>query len=128
MRREQRLLEVVLAALGAVVAFDNRSEATDMCRTDGSDSALLCQVRPPSVDRLSALPSRNSGTTWRLGVVAADAPLDVVSRIDEGGVIFADGIEQDSLQFDWGSKVRVCIAYRVLRPVGLGVDGSSEFR
>jgi hypothetical protein len=63
-------------------------------------------------------PSRNSGTTLRTGVVAADAPLDVVSRIDEGGVIFADGIEQDFLRFDWGSTVRIGIADRMLRLVG----------
>jgi hypothetical protein len=28
-------------------------------------------------------------------------------RISEGGVIFADGMEQDFLRFDWGTEARV---------------------
>ena len=38
----------------------------------------------------------------------------MTSRINEGGVIFADGIEQDYLGFDWGQQVWIRIAGKTL--------------
>lgn len=55
-------------------------------------------------------PSRMSGAKLRSGVVSQDHPLDIQSRINDGGVIFADGIEQDFLGFDWGAQVSVRMA------------------
>jgi hypothetical protein len=37
--------------------------------------------------------------------------------MNEGGVIFADGIEQDHLNFDWGRITEVSIAKRQLNLV-----------
>lgn len=54
-----------------------------------------------------AWPSRTSGTTLSHGEVTAAEPLDVVSRMNAGGVIFADGIEQDFLTFDYGVTARI---------------------
>ncbi len=48
-------------------------------------------------------PSVSTGTTLRAGKLAADDGMTVVSRMNEGGTIFADGIEQDHLNFDWGA-------------------------
>ncbi len=62
-------------------------------------------------------PSRQSGAELRSGVIEENAPLDVLSRINEGGVIFADGIEQDFLNFDWGAQVNVRVAEARLRLV-----------
>lgn len=62
-------------------------------------------------------PSRTSGCKLRQGEIASGAELKVVSRIDTGGVIFADGIEQDFLAFDWGVRVDVRIADRTLNVV-----------
>lgn len=45
------------------------------------------------------------------------ASLSVTSRMNEGGVIFADGIEQDFLTFNWGRQVRVAASERVLNLV-----------
>ena len=45
------------------------------------------------------------------------ASLSVTSRMNEGGVIFADGIEQDFLTFNWGREVRVSASERVLNLV-----------
>ena len=49
-------------------------------------------------------PSVATGTDLRAGKVSDNA-LRVLSQMNEGGVIFADGIEQDFLSFDWGHDV-----------------------
>lgn len=59
-------------------------------------------------------PSIATGTRLRAGRII-DAPLSVVSRMNEGGVIFADGIEQDFIAFDWGRRVDLAVAERRLR-------------
>lgn len=58
------------------------------------DPALLYLVREP-------FPSVATGTALRQGRLTQQ-PLRVTSQMNEGGVIFADGIEQDFLPFDWG--------------------------
>lgn len=55
-------------------------------------------------------PSRTSGCDIAAGEIARDANLTVLSRINEGGVIFADGIEQDFLPFDWGVEAQVHVS------------------
>ena len=52
-------------------------------------------------------PSRTSGCDIAAGEIVQNDNLTVLSRINEGGVIFADGIEQDFLPFDWGVEARV---------------------
>lgn len=65
-------------------------------------------------------PSITTGTSLRFGKLS-DTPLTVVSRMNDGGVVFADGIEQDFLSFDWGRRVTVGASARTLRlVVGLG--------
>ena len=58
-------------------------------------------------------PSVATGTTLIHGRVAA-MPLHVTSRMNDGGVIFADGIEQDFLAFDWGRDVAIGPAAQAL--------------
>lgn len=52
-------------------------------------------------------PSQNTHTDLRSGLVDQNHGLNITSQINEGGVIFADGIEQDFLRFDWGVTARV---------------------
>ncbi|MES0824834.1 hypothetical protein [Ruegeria sp. SCP11] len=59
-------------------------------------------------------PSQVSGCSLSSGLVQSSDELLLTSRINEGGVIFADGVEQDFLQFDWGQQVRIGIAARTL--------------
>ena len=59
-------------------------------------------------------PSRTSGCDIAAGEIAQEARLTVLSRINEGGVIFADGIEQDFLPFDWGVEAQVRLADKKL--------------
>lgn len=60
-----------------------------------------------------AWPSRTTGTTLVSGRLDRAHPLAVTSRMD-GGVVFADGIEQDFIGFDWGSRLSVGTAARAL--------------
>ncbi len=61
-------------------------------------------------------PSIATGTSLRFGKLT-DVPLAVVSRMNEGGVVFADGIEQDFLAFDWGRRVTIGPSSRTLQLV-----------
>lgn len=63
-------------------------------------------------------PSKASGCELKCGFVDEAHPIEIVSRINEGGVIFADGIEQDFLRFDWGRRARICLSQRTLNLVG----------
>jgi NAD kinase len=64
-----------------------------------------------------AFPSVATGTSIRAGKIGQGTPIHVTSRMNDGGVIFADGIEQDHLNFDWGRMTDVSIAKRRLNLV-----------
>lgn len=61
-------------------------------------------------------PSIATGTSIRAGKLT-DAPIEITSRMNDGGVIFADGMEQDFLVFDWGRRVSVVPATHALHLV-----------
>ncbi|MCP5396484.1 MAG: NAD(+)/NADH kinase [Sphingomonadaceae bacterium] len=63
-----------------------------------------------------AFPSRATGTSMRSGALQSDS-LRIRSQMNDGGVIFADGMEQDFLRFDWGRKLEVGIAAQSLNLV-----------
>lgn len=44
-----------------------------------------------------------------------DQPLTIVSEMDDGGTVFADGIESDHLAFSWGRTVTIAPADQRLR-------------
>ena len=60
-------------------------------------------------------PSRATGATINAGRLTAKDQVLIVSRMNEGGVVFADGIEGDRLDFAWGRTLRVTIAQQQLR-------------
>lgn len=55
-------------------------------------------------------PSRTSGCDIAAGEIGQTSKLTVLSRINDGGVIFADGVEKDFLPFDWGIEAQVRLA------------------
>lgn len=75
-----------------------------------TSASLAFFVREP-------FPSIATGTSISEGIVSAGNRLEVVSHMNEGGVIFADGIESDFLTFDWGQEVSVTAAARTLNLV-----------
>ena len=62
-------------------------------------------------------PSVATGVAIDGAVLDRDRPLEVVSEMNEGGVLFGDGIEEDRLDFGWGTRARLGPAPEVLRLV-----------
>ncbi len=62
-------------------------------------------------------PSIVSGTSIRFGLLHGEESLTIISRLNDSGTIFADGIEQDRLDFDWGRRVDISVATQTLNLV-----------
>ena len=60
-------------------------------------------------------PSRATGASLVSGRIDTDGALVVASRMNEGGVVFADGMEHDRLEFGWGRTLTVRVAQQRLR-------------
>lgn len=60
-------------------------------------------------------PSVSTGTSIDGALLAGDATLELVSEMDDGGVLFADGIEEDRLDFPYGTRARFDVAPERLR-------------
>lgn len=86
----------------------NRGRAEALALPGPSEPGLAYFVR-------EAFPSVATGTRLTAGAVPATACLELVSELDEGGVIFGDGIEADYLDFAWGMKATIRVADTRLR-------------
>lgn len=64
-----------------------------------------------------AWPSPSFGRSLTVGLIDAGQTLEVVSELDQGGVLFGDGIESDRLAFGWGVQATVRVADERLRLV-----------
>ncbi len=64
-----------------------------------------------------AWPGPATGTSLTAGLLSGGEHLRVRSHMQSGGVVFADGIEQDYLTLDWGREVNVGVAGRRLKLV-----------
>ncbi|TJW63133.1 MAG: hypothetical protein E5V97_13975 [Mesorhizobium sp.] len=101
---------IVASGTGATGWARSIMEATHLELSLGREEhAVGFWVREP-------FPSIATATKLRAGKITGK-PLFITSRMNEGGVIFADGIEQDFIAFDWGRQVRLSPASRVLRLV-----------
>ena len=82
-------------------------EATHLTIPIGAEEAAVGYwVREP-------FPSLATGTVLRAGKVSS-AAVAVTSRMNEGGVLFADGMEQDFIALEWGRRVELAPATRTL--------------
>ena len=73
------------------------------------DADYLCfTVREP-------FPSVATATSLDGALLAPGAAVELVSEMDEGGVLFADGIEADRLEFPYGTRARFEVAPERLR-------------
>ncbi len=75
-----------------------------------TDRKLAFFVREP-------WPSVATGATVGQGTVAANQVLTIISEMNDGGAIFADGMEQDHLNFGWGRRVTVAVSSATLNLV-----------
>ncbi|GJD59798.1 NAD(+)/NADH kinase [Methylobacterium dankookense] len=98
---------IVASGTGATGWARSISEATRLTLPIGPEEpAVGYWVREP-------FPSTTTGTQICAGKLT-DASLTVTSRMNEGGVVFADGIEQDFLPFGYGRRVELGPAPRGL--------------
>ena len=107
--REQQSSSGLIVATGTGATGWARSimEATaSQHQLAPEENALAYFVREP-------FPSISTGTSVRSGKLSGGA-LAMQSRMNEGGVIFADGIEQDFLAFDWGRQLHISVSGRKL--------------
>lgn len=58
-------------------------------------------------------PSRHSDTNLVFGEISQKTPLTIYSETPEQGVIFSDGVEQDSIEFNSGSAATIMLSSRV---------------
>lgn len=56
-------------------------------------------------------------TSIQHGIVSSRKPLTVVSKTQDGGILFGDGIESDYLDFNWGEKAVFAPSEQALRLV-----------
>ena len=76
---------------------------------DPQERAVAYFIREPFA-------SKSTGASMRVGKIGV-RPLTVISHMNEGGVIFADGVEQDFLTFDWGLTVTLKASQHALQLV-----------
>ncbi len=76
----------------------HRERECKPCLVDPCSPQLLFLVR-------EAFPSPGTGCSLTQGIV--DDVIEVTSEMNEGGVVFGDGIEADRVEFGWGKTVRV---------------------
>lgn len=76
---------------------------------DPEEKAIAYFVREP-------FPSVATGTDLRAGKLG-NGGLAITSRMNEGGTIFADGMEQDRIAFDWGRHLTVAPSAQTLNLV-----------
>jgi NAD kinase len=81
----------------------NRSRGLPVDLPGAEEEALAFFVR-------EAFPSVASCVDLTEGVLASAESLQVISRMNSGGVVFGDGIEDDRLEFSWGRRVEVGIS------------------
>jgi hypothetical protein len=68
-----------------------------------TDARLAFFVREP-------WPSVSTGASIAWGPLDPQDELTILSNMNDGGVIFADGVEQDRLNFDWGRTAKLAVA------------------
>lgn len=99
---------IVAGSLGVTRAICPRlpSDALQAeSRFDWEADWLVFAVREP-------FPSKTSGARIVFGRVDRGHTLRIVSRMPEGGVIFSDGVEQDSISFNSGAIAEVGVSGR----------------
>lgn len=95
--------------------------ATGWARSIMEASKIRMQLNPVNREAgyfvREPFPSVRTGTDVRAGVLAGQKTLTITSHMNEGGVIFADGIEQDFIAFEWGRVAKLHVANEALNLV-----------
>jgi NAD kinase len=100
-------LKSVLAGASAVIEAYGGPAGTfeSQGKLAWDEQRLIYAVREPFA-------SKATGIEHVFGEIRPDAPLQLISQMAEGGVIFSDGIEADYLAFNAGTTVEIGLAER----------------
>ena len=75
---------------------------------------------PPAVTiaiRGQAASMDDAFSAMAYGLMSRGEDVTLLSHMNDGGVVFADGMEEDRLEFSWGKTLRVSIADKTLNLV-----------
>lgn len=105
---------------GVIVATG--TGATGWARSIHRERHDKLHLPTPEDERLAfyvreAFPSIATGTNLTSGLIARGQNLEIQSELNEGGVIFGDGIEADYLPFNWGMRATFTVAQSKLSMV-----------
>ena len=119
-RRERQASSGIIVATG--------TGATGWARSISRERGSSLELPSPGESRLAffvreAWPSSTYGATLTEGIIDAGEELRVTSGLDDGGVVFGDGIEADRLEFRWGITARVRVARERLLLVSAARQG-----
>ena len=114
-RREERQ-----SSSGMIVSTG--TGATGWARSIHRERSSVWALPAPTDDALSffvreAWPSGHTNTTLTEGLLEGDGAIEVRSEMNDGGVLFGDGIEGDRLELRFGATVRLRRATDRLRLV-----------
>ena len=105
------LRSIIAGATGISSSLSGRQlKIQQKTQLDWDADYLYFSIREP-------WPSKTSSANITFGKVTPETPLQLVSRMAQGGVIFSDGIEADYLAFNAGTTVTVGLASRKARLV-----------
>jgi hypothetical protein len=98
---------------GAIVATGTGS--TGWARSIHRERAAAPPLPEPCERRLAffvreAFPSVSTQTTMTQGLLAEEEHLEIVSEMNEHGVLFGDGIEEDRIELGFGTRARLAVA------------------
>ena len=105
------------------VIISTGTGATGWARSINLSRRSVMELPLPTERRLvffvrEAFPSVATGVELTEGLVTDQDTLEIVSEMDQGGVIFGDGIEHDHMEFKRGQHVRIHVADTGLSLVG----------
>ncbi len=95
--------------------------ATGWARSIRQQSRMVHSEAPSPTDQAleflvrEAWPSRFTQAELVDGLIAQHGALRIISRMNDGGVVFADGMEGDRLAFGWGQGMEIRVADRKLK-------------
>ncbi len=97
------------------VIVSSGTGATGWARSVHRNRRCELKLPAPADKRLvffvrEAWPSVFTGTDISEGELGEHDELELTSQMNDGGVIFGDGIESDRIEFSWGCRVRVRLA------------------
>ncbi len=105
--------------------------ATGWARSIHRERHDKLQLPSPEDEKLAfyvreAFPSIATGTSLTSGLIVKGQSLEIRSELNEGGVIFGDGIEADYLSFNWGMRAIFSVAQNKLsmvQPASITISG-----